>query len=64
MVDGQTGVLVDGDSVEQVAQAIQALLEAPHELRRLGENGRRRVETSHNWDTAAARLDVLLQRLA
>jgi phosphatidylinositol alpha-1,6-mannosyltransferase len=64
VVDGETGVLVDGESVDQVARAIQGLLDDPETLRRLGENGRRRVETSHNWHTAAARLDELLQRLA
>jgi phosphatidylinositol alpha-1,6-mannosyltransferase len=64
VVDGETGVLVDGESVDEVTHAIHSLLDDPHELRRLGDNARERVETRHNWHTAAARLDHLLQRLA
>jgi phosphatidylinositol alpha-1,6-mannosyltransferase len=63
VVDGETGVLVDGASVDAVAAAIQGLVGDPHRLRRLGEQGRRRVETTHNWRTAAARLDDLLRHL-
>jgi phosphatidylinositol alpha-1,6-mannosyltransferase len=64
VVDGETGLLVDGESVDEVTRAIQALLEDPEQLRRLGDNGRRRVEASQNWQNAAARLDDLLRRLA
>jgi phosphatidylinositol alpha-1,6-mannosyltransferase len=64
VVDGETGVLVNGESVDEVTQAIQSLLADPNRLRRLGENGRGRVESSHNWHNAAAKLDHLLQRLA
>jgi phosphatidylinositol alpha-1,6-mannosyltransferase len=64
VVDGETGVLVDGESVDQVATALQGLLSDPGRLRRLGENGRRRVASTHNWRNAAARLDDLLRRLA
>jgi phosphatidylinositol alpha-1,6-mannosyltransferase len=64
VVDGETGLLVDGQSVEAIAAAIQALLEDRERLRRLGDNGRRRVESSRNWQNAAARLDDLLHQLA
>jgi phosphatidylinositol alpha-1,6-mannosyltransferase len=64
VLDGETGVLVDGDSVDQVAGAVQVLLADAERLRRLGEQGRRRVETTHNWQRAAACLDDLLCRLA
>jgi hypothetical protein len=32
-------------------------------LRRLGEAGRKRVETTHNWSTAAATVDGVLDGL-
>jgi phosphatidylinositol alpha-1,6-mannosyltransferase len=64
VVDGETGVLVDGDSVDAVAGAGIALLADPERLRRLGANGRRRVETTHNWTQAAAVVDRTLDRLA
>ena len=64
MVDGQTGVLVDGSSVNQLADALEALLSDPERLRRMGDAGRKRVETTHNWSRAAAVVDQTLARLA
>jgi phosphatidyl-myo-inositol dimannoside synthase len=54
VVDGKTGLLVDGTSVQQVREAIRALLEDPARRERLGQAGRHRVETTHNWVQAAA----------
>jgi hypothetical protein len=39
------------------------LLADPDRLRRLGDAGRRRVETSHNWTRAAATIDAALAAL-
>jgi phosphatidylinositol alpha-1,6-mannosyltransferase len=64
VVDGRTGRIVDGDSVEEVAEAIGELLADPDRLQALGAAGRRRVETSHNWAQAAAVVDRTLWRLA
>jgi phosphatidylinositol alpha-1,6-mannosyltransferase len=58
--DGSTGLLVDGTSVDAVASAIDALLRDPHRMQRLGEAGRHRVETTHNWTRAAAVIDITL----
>ncbi len=63
VVDGETGVLVDGESVEAVAEAIGGLLADPERLRRMGEAGRRRVEISHNWSRAADVVDHVLEGL-
>ncbi len=63
VVDGGTGLLVDGESVEHVAVAIDGLLSDPERLRRMGEAGRRRVETTHNWARAAEVVDATLRRL-
>jgi phosphatidylinositol alpha-1,6-mannosyltransferase len=64
VVDGETGVLVDGTSVPEVAAALNDLLGDPARAARLGVAGRRRVETTHNWDAAARVVDEVLQGLA
>jgi phosphatidylinositol alpha-1,6-mannosyltransferase len=63
VVDGETGLLVNGESVDQAADAIQGLLADPDRMRRMGEAGRRRVETTHNWSRAAEVVDRTLARL-
>jgi phosphatidylinositol alpha-1,6-mannosyltransferase len=62
--DGRTGLLVDGTSVDAVAQAVAGLLRDPERLRELGAAGRRRVETTHNWARAAQAVDAALAYLA
>jgi glycosyltransferase involved in cell wall biosynthesis len=63
VIDGETGVLVDGDSVDAVQAAIGSLLNDPGRLSKLGARGRARVETSHNWSQAAATVDAILDSL-
>ncbi len=63
VVDGLTGVLVDGASHESVAGAVRDLLADPARLRRLGEAGRERVERTHNWTRAAQVVQHTLERL-
>ena len=64
VLDGQTGVLVNGESVDDIASALNALLGDPERLRRLGEAGRMRVETTHNWSAAAGVVDGVLDQIA
>lgn len=54
VADGQTGILVDPASPAAVADGIQRLLSDEGLRQRLGQAGRARVETTHNWDQAAA----------
>jgi phosphatidylinositol alpha-1,6-mannosyltransferase len=63
VVDGATGVLVDGESVEQLSRTIHELLADPARLQTLGAAGRKRVETTHNWQAAAAVVDATLAGL-
>ncbi len=44
VVDGETGLLVDPNDPEALAQALAALLSDPNRCRAVGEAGRRRVE--------------------
>lgn len=64
VVDGQTGILVDGESVDQLARAIGGLLADPPRCQRLGAAGHARVIASHNWQSAAATVDAVLEQLA
>ena len=53
---GENGLLVDPGNTDEVAAAITRLLEDPAEARRLGANGRRRVENEFTWKASAAAL--------
>lgn len=64
VVDGETGLLVEGESLDQVADGIRSLLADPDRLRHMGEAGRRRVETTHNWERAAQVVDRTQRELA
>lgn len=48
--DGETGLVVDPDEPEAVAAAIQRLLNDQLLARRLGQGGRKAIETYYNWD--------------
>ena len=50
VVDGVTGLLVDGTSVDAVASAIDALLANPERMRQLGAAGRQRVRDHPQLD--------------
>ncbi len=56
LVHGETGLLVDGADVGQVADAVSELLADPDRARRMGAAGRARVERAHAWPAIAGRL--------
>ncbi len=56
LVDGATGLLVDGRDVAAVAEAVASLLEDPARARAMGAAGRARVERHFTWERAAAQL--------
>lgn len=60
----QTGLLVEPDDSEAVAGALIRVLSDPELARRLGENGRKRVETELNWPCFTARLAEILETIA
>jgi phosphatidylinositol alpha-1,6-mannosyltransferase len=61
VLDGETGRVVDGRSVDQIADAVAALLADPELARRMGEAGRRWIIRDWNWATHTARLADLLR---
>ena len=56
IIDGQTGFLVDGNNVAEIAQRMICLLKNPDLAKRLGQAGRERVLTELRPDRAAAEL--------
>ncbi|MFJ6082083.1 glycosyltransferase family 4 protein [Streptomyces sp. NPDC092369] len=60
VLDGETGWVVRGDSVEEAAERIVTLLGDAELRRRMGERGRRWVEEKWRWDLLAERLKKLL----
>jgi len=51
IVEGVTGLRVDGAKVEDISSAVISLLADPEKARAMGENGRRRVEKEFSWDS-------------
>ncbi|MFD5451504.1 glycosyltransferase family 4 protein [Streptomyces sp. NPDC127100] len=60
VLDGETGWVVRGDSAEQTADRVTALLADPELRRRMGERGRSWVEEKWRWDLLAEHLKALL----
>jgi glycosyltransferase involved in cell wall biosynthesis len=48
--DGETGLIVDPEDTEAIAAAITRLLDDQLLARRLGQAGRKAIETHYNWD--------------
>ncbi len=59
--DRETGYVVDGRSVAQVAERVSELLASPETARAMGECGRAWVADAWRWDRIAARLQALLE---
>ena len=64
VIDGETGLLVDGRQVGQVADAVAELLSDPARARRMGQAGRAHVERNHAWPSIAATLAGWLHEAA
>jgi phosphatidylinositol alpha-1,6-mannosyltransferase len=54
--EGETGLLVDGERPDVVAEAVDLLLRNRDLARRLGTGGRRAVETFYNWDRVTSEM--------
>ena len=55
VVDGETGFVVESEDPQAIARAVIQLLKDENLARKMGEAGRRRVETSMNWGACAER---------
>lgn len=63
IVNGETGLLVDPTDVDEIASAIIHLLINEDYAKRLGEQGRKRVEKDFNWRTIVSRMRTDLKDL-
>jgi glycosyltransferase involved in cell wall biosynthesis len=64
IVEGnQCGVCVDPGNPAAIAAAIDHFCRHPHIARRMGENGRRAVQTRYNWGSEAAKLGAFYDAL-
>jgi phosphatidylinositol alpha-1,6-mannosyltransferase len=64
VVDGVTGLLVDPDNIDEVAEAILKLLNDKHLAQRLGRAGRKRAVQELTWEAVASRLETVLAATA
>jgi len=62
VLDGETGLLVDGACPDQVAAAVMRLLNDGQLARRLGHNARQRVCRELTWDHSAARIQTCIDQ--
>ncbi|MCA1824972.1 MAG: glycosyltransferase family 4 protein [Mycobacteriales bacterium] len=60
VLDGETGLVVDGRDVAALAASLSGLLTDADRARRMGAAGRRWAESVWRWDVLAARLRGLL----
>jgi phosphatidylinositol alpha-1,6-mannosyltransferase len=59
IVDGVTGILVDGHSSVEIADAVIDLLSTPDKAKIMGIRGRQRVENEFTWDAVVQRTRML-----
>jgi glycosyltransferase involved in cell wall biosynthesis len=50
------GLIVDPSRPEEIARAMEYLIEHPQEARQMGENGRRAVREQYNWEKEGEKL--------
>ena len=60
IIDGETGLLVDPNDVDEIAKGIVRLLGDADESRRLGGNGKLRVENDLSWAVCARKLRFVI----
>lgn len=56
VAEGESGLLVGGEDVEELVKQLELLLGSPELRQRLGAAGKRRVEQEFSWDASSARL--------
>jgi len=56
VLDNETGILVEPTNSHEILSAMEKLLKNPEEAKRLGENGKKRVEEEFQWEKQAGHL--------
>jgi len=63
VIDGVTGLLVDPESIDDIAKAIIRLLTDVEYAKQLGINGRKRVERELNWRFVGEKVENILEQV-
>ena len=61
VVDGTTGFLVNPDDIEEIADKLITLLSDPVLSKRLGKQGRERIENFYTWDVIAKKIAASIE---
>jgi phosphatidylinositol alpha-1,6-mannosyltransferase len=64
VADGETGFLVNAERPDEVVEVVRRLLKDGKLARRLGKEGRARVERHQNWDRVTRDLRAIAQEFA
>ncbi len=60
VVDGVTGLIVDSENADKIAEAVIKILTDENLAKKLGEQGKERVEKEFNWEVWAEKLKNFL----
>ena len=61
VIEGVTGVTVDGTSINEVSQAVIAMFDNPQESKTMGEAGRNWIHDKWRWEIWAAEFNALFK---
>ena len=61
IADGVTGVLVDANAPEQLASAIESLIQSPESARVMGAAGRERIFANFTVEKMIAEFEILFE---
>jgi phosphatidyl-myo-inositol dimannoside synthase len=63
IVNGETGLLVNPNNIEEIAEAIIKILSDNNLSEKLGKNGRKRAEKEFDWKIKGKEIETLLQNI-
>ena len=63
VTDGETGLLVEGGSVPELARALERLVTDPELAATLGRNGREEIDRRFTWSRVVARVEGVYEAL-
>jgi glycosyltransferase involved in cell wall biosynthesis len=61
--ENNCGLIVDPTKPEEIAAAIEYLIEHPEEARKMGKNGRKAVLEKYNWEKESKKLLAIYERV-
>ena len=62
VIQGVTGLVVDGNNLDEIAEAIVSLLNDPHAAQKMGSAGRQWIIDNWRWEIWASHFNKLLQQ--